>query len=71
MNIIGVIFIFPLRRSVYIIILAFSNIIHERFYLPEEKKISEKINLILDPNLQKINTAVWNLESITINLKNE
>jgi broad specificity phosphatase PhoE len=71
MNTIGVILTSPLRRSVHTTLLAFSSIIHERFYLPGEGGIPGGVDLVLDPNLQETDTRVWNSGSTAADLRDE
>jgi len=65
---IGIILISPLRRSIQTALLAFSGIIHERFYLPGEGGIPGGVDLVVDPKLQEIGDETWNTGSTTDDL---
>lgn len=71
MDTVGVVLTSPLRRSVHTALLAFSTIIHERFYLPGEGGITGGIDLILQPKLQEIGDEIFNTGSPTAKLREE
>jgi broad specificity phosphatase PhoE len=68
---IGVVLTSPLRRSIQTALLAFSNIIHERFYSPGEGGIPDGVDLVVNPKLEEIDNDIWNSGSTAEDLRFE
>ncbi|KFY88508.1 hypothetical protein V500_06308 [Pseudogymnoascus sp. VKM F-4518 (FW-2643)] len=70
-NTIGIILTSPLIRSIHTTLLAFIDVLDERFYLKGEGGIPGGADLVLDPYLQEVDDAPCNTGSAVANLEEE